>query len=122
MSAHKNGRPATATHHDKVSGGAGYRSDRFVLDVQPGRKAPDLTKWANTIRLMREQDARTHADIRDLFAVAQRDTFWRVNILCPDKLRAKWDDVDLRLRGSRAPAASIYPELKPMDPPECKPT
>jgi len=64
-----------------------------IEQMQPGRKKPDLAKWANSVRLMREQDGRTDDDIRGLFQRVQADDFWRVNILSPDKLRAKWDDL-----------------------------
>lgn len=84
-----------------------------ILVMQPDRKAPDLGKWADTIRLMRERDGRTQDQIRDLFHRVQADRFWRLNILSPDKLRAKWDDLALKLGGARAPAPSIYKELRP---------
>jgi hypothetical protein len=64
--------------------------------MQPTRKSPELGKWANTIRLMREQDKRTDEQIRNLFRWCNQDEFWKTNILSPDKLRAKWDDLQLR--------------------------
>ncbi len=69
-----------------------------VLSLQPTRKPPDLNRWANTIRLAREADGRTLAGLRDVFDRAHADTFWRINILSPDKLREKFDDLDLKLR------------------------
>jgi len=78
-------------------GVARWMFDR-IRELQPSRKEPDFEKWAHTLRLMREQDGRTHEDIRDLFERANRDSFWQTNILCPEKLREKWDDLDLKLR------------------------
>ena len=72
-----------------------------IHDMQPSRKLPDLTKWSNTIRLMRERDGRTDQAIRETFAAANRDDFWRTNILSPDTLRAKFDDLRLRLKLDR---------------------
>jgi hypothetical protein len=69
--------------------------------MQPSRKLPDLTKWSNTIRLMRDRDGRTDQAIRETFAAANRDDFWRTNILSPDTLRAKFDDLRLRLKLDR---------------------
>lgn len=87
-----------------------------ILDMQPDRKPADLRKWSDTVRLMRERDGRTHEQIRELFTTVQRDVFWRLNILSPEKLRSKWDDLALRFGGARAraPAPSIYPELRPV--------
>jgi hypothetical protein len=71
---------------------------KTIEAMQPGRKAPKLKQWANTVRLMRDRDGRTIEQIRALFERVQRDSFWRVNVLSPDKLREKWDDLNLRLQ------------------------
>lgn len=60
-------------------------------------KEPNWTTWANEIRLMREQDNRTHKQICELFSRANRDSFWCRNILSPSKLREKWDELSLKL-------------------------
>jgi hypothetical protein len=65
--------------------------------MQPKRKEPDLAKWADEIRRMRTCDARTDAEIRETFGAANRDEFWRTNILSPAKLREKYDDLRLKL-------------------------
>lgn len=67
-----------------------------VLAIRPNHKPPNLNAWANDIRLMREQDGRTHEEIRDLFAWANRDDFWRTNILSPAKLRKQWDQLAIK--------------------------
>ena len=69
-----------------------------VHALQPSRKAPDLNRWANDLRLARETDGRTLDDLRDLFDRAHADPFWQNNILSPAKLREKFDDLDLKLR------------------------
>ena len=82
-----------------------------ILAIQPGRSPPDLDKWANEIRLMRESDRRTHAEIRGLVQRVQADPFWSVNILSPAKLREKWDDLQLRLsrnNGSKASPSRVH--------------
>jgi hypothetical protein len=68
----------------------------LIREMQPDRKVPELEKWANTFRLIREQDGRTEADIRELFAWINKDEFWQTNVLSPSKLRAKWDDLKLK--------------------------
>lgn len=58
--------------------------------VDPTAKEPSWADWSNVIRLMREQDNRTHKEICEVFRWANRDSFWCVNILSPAKLREKW--------------------------------
>lgn len=60
-------------------------------------KEPDMTLWANEIRLMCTADGRTHKQICELFGRANRDPFWCKNILSPSKLREKWDDLTIKL-------------------------
>ncbi|PNO71079.1 helix-turn-helix domain-containing protein [Serratia marcescens] len=69
-------------------------------------KEPNWADWANEIRLMCSQDGRTHKQICELFAKANRDPFWCKNILSPSKLREKWDDLTLKLSVNPASAAS----------------
>ena len=82
-----------------------------ILDMQPNRKKPDLNKWADTIRLMRERDGRTDSEIRDLFTWCNQDPFWNTNILSPDKLRSKWDDLLLK-RGTKLAAGTSTRSFK----------
>ncbi|EBQ9003873.1 helix-turn-helix domain-containing protein [Salmonella enterica subsp. enterica serovar Blockley] len=66
-------------------------------------KEPNWMAWANEIRLMREQDNRTHKQICELFSRANRDSFWCRNILSPSKLREKWDELSLKLSTATTP-------------------
>jgi hypothetical protein len=68
-----------------------------ILTIQLDRKPPKFNEWANTIRLMREQDGRTHDQIRALYALVNRHAFWHDKVLSPAKLREKWDDLRLQL-------------------------
>ncbi|HED2256891.1 replication protein [Klebsiella aerogenes] len=63
------------------------------LTVNSSLSEPKWVEWANTIRLMRLQDNRTHFEICDLFKWANKDDFWKDNILSPSSLRRKWDDL-----------------------------
>ena len=67
-----------------------------VLLVNPTARAPNWPKWANDIRLLREQDKRTHREICELFKCANSDGFWRVNVLSPATLRDKWDSLQAK--------------------------
>lgn len=62
-----------------------------VLAINPLMKKPNLDRWANTIRLMREQDERQPEEITALFEWANKDGFWQSNIMSPEKLRKQWD-------------------------------
>ena len=53
--------------------------------------------WANEVRLMREVDKRSSADIRKYITWTQNDNFWRGNILSMSKLRKQWDQLTLRM-------------------------
>lgn len=60
------------------------------------RKPNNFADWANTVRLMRERDKRTHREICELFRWANSDPFWQTNILSPAKLREQWDKLELQ--------------------------
>lgn len=62
----------------------------------PSAKAPNFKTWADKIRLMRERDNRTIREIAELFDWANKDSFWCVNILSPQKLRDKWTQLDAK--------------------------
>ncbi|AOM42818.1 replication protein [Xenorhabdus hominickii] len=65
-----------------------------VQVAKPNAKQPNWASWANDIRLMRQSDNRTHADICRLFKWANQDAFWYCNILSPARLREKWDTLE----------------------------
>ena len=67
-----------------------------IKQLIPKSKKPNLDNWANTIRLMRERDGRTHKEICEVFKFANNHTFWQSNILSPDKLRKKFDTIELQ--------------------------
>lgn len=67
-----------------------------VKVVVPSAKEPNWDAWANAIRLMREQDERTHDEIWTTFDWANRDTFWRANVLSPATLRDRWNQLEAK--------------------------
>lgn len=62
-----------------------------ALTVNASLSEPIWVEWANTIRLMRMQDKRSHYEICELFKWANEDSFWQNNILSPTSLRKQWD-------------------------------
>ncbi|SLM63519.1 MULTISPECIES: hypothetical protein [Dickeya] len=61
-----------------------------ILTLDASAKTPNWPEWANTIRLMRQQDGLTHREICEAFRWANTHEFWQSNILSPAKLRVKW--------------------------------
>lgn len=74
-----------------------------VRTVAPSAKGSK--RWPNDIRLMRERDGHSHAEIWDLFAWANADSFWAANILSPAKLRDKWPQLEAQ-RARKSGASS----------------
>lgn len=81
-----------------------------VRQTAPAAREPSLAAWANDIRLLRERDGRTHREICELFQWAHSDSFWCLNILCPKKLREKWDRLALQ-RERTTPGLRTVPTL-----------
>ena len=71
----------------------------------PKTKKPNLGQWADTIRLMREQDGHTINEIRRVFLWAMADEFWWKNIRSPAKLREQF----ARLHGQMQNEAPLEP-------------
>ncbi len=64
--------------------------------INPTCKAPDMTAWSNTVRLMRQIDNRSHQDICAMYDWASKDSFWHRNILSPEALRKQWDKLTMQ--------------------------
>lgn len=69
-----------------------------IRENNPGHKKPNLEKWANDIRLMRERDERTEEQIEYLINWTQQHAFWHTNILSPGKLRKQFDKLVLQVK------------------------
>lgn len=77
-----------------------------VKTINPTCKAPDMTSWSNTVRLMRQIDNRSHQDICALYDWASKHHFWQTNILSPESLRKQWDKLTMQRNagGEQRPA------------------
>jgi DNA-binding transcriptional ArsR family regulator len=90
-----------------------YKAANWMFDlvrkVNPTARQMNPDVWANEIRLMREIDGRTHAEVCALFLWAKKDSFWCANIQSPAKLREKWDTLTVRMQqnpGTARPAGA----------------
>lgn len=68
-----------------------------VRRVSPKSKEPNYDKWADDIRLMREQDGHSPEEIWSVFLFANSDSFWSVNILSTKKLREKFPSLHSKM-------------------------
>lgn len=84
----------------------------LILAMNPKHKKPDLSKWADTIRLMRERDKRTHHEIASLFQWANGHDFWKTNILSPTKLREQWDKLVIQRDNPGPGGRETFDELQ----------
>lgn len=73
----------------------------LILKRDPKFKKPNLEKWANDIRLMRERDERTPEQIEYLINWSQENSFWCSNILSASKLRDKATTLILQIKGEK---------------------
>lgn len=79
-----------------------WMRDRLADQLGPDKpKEPNIARWANTIRLMREQDGREHRHIRVLYEWCRQHDFWSSNIQSPEKLREHWSKVVLQRRNEQ---------------------
>jgi len=82
-----------------------------LLVVNASLSEPKWVEWANTVRLMRMVDRRTHREICELLVWASEDDFWDSNILSPSGLRRHWDTLTTQRarkpKNSRASAAPL---------------
>lgn len=78
-----------------------------ILENKPDAKLPkDLSKWAETARLMVERDGRSPERIAAMIDWCQRDEFWRANIMSMDALRKHFDRLELQAKRRRGPVQS----------------
>lgn len=83
-----------------------------ILKNNPNHKKPNLEKWANDIRLIRERDERTEEQIEYLILWTQQHEFWHTNILSPSKLRKQWDRLVLQVKQEKNKKSNVTPITK----------
>lgn len=107
------GRRLVFSPEDEATAKAIFAGVRVVV---PGAKEPAWPAWSNAVRLLRERDGRSHAEIQALFAWANADSFWRANILSPATLRDKWTQLEAKrgqplVVGKPVPGSAPRPEI-----------
>lgn len=69
-----------------------------ILQNNPNHKKPNFGKWADDIRKMIEIDNRTEEQIAYLIDWVQQDEFEMTNVLSPDKLRKRFDQLAMKVK------------------------
>lgn len=64
-------------------------------------KNSNMESWANTIRLMREQDKRNYDQIKYLIDWSQKHEFWKTVILSPTKLREQFNQLIIKVKAEK---------------------
>ncbi|MGN4124864.1 hypothetical protein ACMGD3_07585 [Lysinibacillus sphaericus] len=81
-----------------------YRLYQKILVDDPSFKQPNMNTWADSIRLMMEQDDRTEEQIEYLIDWSQENSFWKSNILSTKKLREKTTTLIRQIKADKAKA------------------
>jgi len=68
-----------------------------ILNVAPNSKKPNLESWANTIRLLNENDEVNLNNAWAVFCWANSDSFWSTNILSASKLREQYAQLSAKM-------------------------
>lgn len=84
----------------------------LVREKHPKAKAPDLQKWAKHIDFAIRVDGRTPGELEQIIRWCQADSFWSGNILSTDKLRAKFDQLWLKMRSHSPKPIDLDAELR----------
>lgn len=75
-----------------------------IRNNNPEHREPNLEAWSSDIRLMMEQDNRTEEQIRYLMKWVQEDDFEKVNVLSPNKLRKRFDQLVMKVKQDKKKA------------------
>ncbi len=93
-----------SSSENKVSDIALKLADKLkslILINNPTGKVPkNLKRWADDIDRMIRLDKRTEAEIEAIITFSQQDSFWHANILSGQKLREKYDQLYLKMKGN----------------------
>lgn len=67
-----------------------------ILGNNPSHKQPNIQTWAKHIDLLIRVDKKTPEEIKTVIDFAQSNAFWIPNILSTEKLREKYDQLNLK--------------------------
>ncbi len=81
---------------------------KFAESISKGHLVRDakMQKWADSCRKMLEIDKRDRAEARAVIDWATSDPFWQQNILSPDKLREKYEELTIKMSATKKSAST----------------
>lgn len=80
-----------------------------IRSNNPDFKLPNLQTWSDDIRKMIELDERTEEQIKYLMSWVQQDDFEMANVLSPNKLRKRFDQLIIKVKQDK----KVTPIQKP---------
>jgi hypothetical protein len=81
-----------------------------IKKTKPDLKKPNLDKWAQQIDLMLRVDNRSYDNIKKVIEWLPTDDFWKDKLLSAEKLRSKFDMLELKMRSK--PSNSLKDDLE----------
>lgn len=67
-----------------------------ILKLNPSHKKPNLKKWAEDVRKMREIDKLEYSEMAQVWMWVRNDSFWQTNVLSISKFREKYDQLKMK--------------------------
>ncbi len=88
-----------------------YRLSDLLYSImgnrKPKQREPKLQDWSQNIDYLIRLDGRTPEEIEKVILWAQQDDFWMNNILSTSSLRKNFDQLYLKMNGSKSVADSL---------------
>lgn len=82
----------------------------FIKKVTPSMKEPNLEKWANDARMIQEIDGIELTRAWEVFVWANRDDFWKTNILSTGKFRDQFAKLEAKMNNRGGSQSDIMRE------------
>lgn len=79
----------------------------LIRENNPSYKEPNIDKWSEVVRKMREIDNRTPEQIEYVIRWCQKSEFWQANILSTSKLREKFDTLVAQIKRNNSTPKGI---------------
>jgi DNA-binding MarR family transcriptional regulator len=87
----------------------------LILERKSDFKKPNLQTWVIHIERMIRLDKRTPERIEAVIRWVQKDLFWQANILSTAKLREKFDQLELKMKGTKQSEPTTTPLFRCRD-------
>jgi hypothetical protein len=86
---------------------------KLILNNNPGHKKPNYQRWSDDFRKIVELDERNKDQVRKVMEFVQKDDFEMSNVLSPNKLRKRYDQLLIKSNqvsgniGNRSPSQKV---------------